>query len=86
MNELKPLYHYRLRILAEGRRFYRRTALNRYLEKRGLIRQSGRTLPPHGLLEYEITDAGIRMLVASITPSDDPMTPSAEAPSHPHTA
>ncbi len=70
MTKLKPLYQYRLRILAAGPRFYRPIAVNRYLEKRGLIRRTGRLLPPLGLPEYEITVAGLMVLAGTAAPTD----------------
>lgn len=70
MTKLKPLYLYRLRILEAEPRCYAPSATNFHLERRGLIRQTGRCLPPKGYPEYEITDAGRKALRASIAPSD----------------
>lgn len=56
--KLKPMYLYRLRLLAAAPRFYAPSALNAYLERRGLIARTGRTHPDETSVEYAITGAG----------------------------
>ena len=45
MGKLKPVYLYRLRLLYAAPRYYAPQSINHYLEKRGLIRRTGRALP-----------------------------------------
>ncbi len=58
MGKLKPVYLYRLRLLYAAPRYYAPQSINHYLEKRGLIRRTGRALPARRHEEYEITEAG----------------------------
>ncbi|MDR7035829.1 MULTISPECIES: hypothetical protein [Methylobacterium] len=58
MDKIKPTYLYRLRLLEAGARFYAPQNTNRYLEKRGLIRRTGRLHHDGRSFEYEITDSG----------------------------
>lgn len=59
MGKLKPMYLYRLHLLTGGARYYAPDDnVLRYLERRGLIRRTGRTDVVQSRDEYEITEAG----------------------------
>ena len=66
MRKLKPMYLYRLRLLAAAPRFYAPSALNAYLERRGLIARTGRTHADERSVEFAITDIGREALGSGI--------------------
>ncbi len=66
MGELKPLYLYRLHLLTGAPRFYAPgNTIVRYLERRDLIRRTGRLHADQARAEYEITEAGRAVYEAS---------------------
>ncbi|WP_449410013.1 hypothetical protein [Methylobacterium komagatae] len=59
MGKLKPMYLYRLHLLSGAPRFYGPDDnVLRYLERRDLIRRTGRMDAGRSRVEYEITEAG----------------------------
>ena len=66
MSKLKPLYLYQLRRLLLGPRLYASQQAIAYLEKRGLVRRTGRDDLEQRKIEYAITEAGRAALEAAL--------------------